>query len=565
MVFVCLQDTLQWWKQGAKSAEFLESVPADNVERFFQMHADKFSPSAVYRAKNWGRVRQEYQLNFVDLGLMPLVEEEVGRSLSALVERSVDELKNCLDWGEITEEQGHWLLQTVFWLVSGKILRDKQVERFEDLDLNDVEQVFQRVAKHYGTAPLAAGSARQTEGLRESARIIERFSSLTLTTTESLAYVYENALISEKTRSSLGTHRTPSYLVDYVVGNLADWIVDIPVNERSVFEPACGHAAFLVSAMRLLTEMLPPEKAIPSQRGPYLRSRLHGTDKDAFAIELARLSLTLTDIPNPDGWDLEPQNMFLGDILAQQAKRNTILLANPPFSDFTPEEQRDCREQGSNVRFLSKPAEMLWRMLPQLAEGGVFGVVLPQTFLHSDKARDIREFLASEYELREICVFPDKVFSFSDAESVVIVGRRKRVSGQNQVRYRHVRERELPGFRANYTVTSTQSICQARFSHDAAFSFRVPDLEDVWDACAGNPKLGDVAELGKGLEYRAQPPPGSTTYSEEEFPGSQPGFVRFDRGLHLYELPKRYWMNLDPSVIRRPMRGGDGGYSASAS
>jgi hypothetical protein len=53
--------------------------------------------------------------------------------------------------------------------------------------------------------------------------------------------------------------------------------------------------------MRLLTEMLPTEKAIPSRRGPYLRNRMHGTDIESFALELARLSLTLTDIPNPDG------------------------------------------------------------------------------------------------------------------------------------------------------------------------------------------------------------------------------------------------------------------------
>jgi len=292
----------------------------------------------------------------------------------------------------VTEQQGHWLLQTVFWLVSGKILRDKQVERFEDLNLNDVEEVFKRLAKHYGTEPLAAGSRKKLEGLRASARIIDRFSSLALTTTEALAYVYENTLISKETRSSSGTHRTQPLLVDYVVGNLTDWIEEIPVNERSVFEPASGHAAFLVSAMRLLTEMLPAEKAIPSRRGPYLRSRLHGTDIDPFALELARLSLTLTDIPNPDGWDLRVQDMFIGDRLGAQAKKNTILLANPPFDNFTPQEQQQYRDQTSDVRFVNKSAETLWRTVPHLPEGGVFGVVLPQTVLHSDNARDLREF-----------------------------------------------------------------------------------------------------------------------------------------------------------------------------
>jgi len=259
---------------------------------------------------------------------MPLLEEELGKSLATLIERNVSTLKSHLGWKQVTEEQGRWLLQTIFWLVSGKILRDKRVGMFEDLNLSNVEEVFKRLAKHYGTDPIEVGSTSKLDGLREAAHIIGQFSSLALTTTESLAYVYENTLISKETRSALGTHSTPSFLVDYIVGNLADWVTEIPVNERSVFEPACGHAAFLVSAMRLLAEKLGAEK-ITARRGPYLRSRLHGTDRDSFALELARLSLTLTDIPNPDGWDLRPQDMFLGDRLAEQAKGNTILLANP--------------------------------------------------------------------------------------------------------------------------------------------------------------------------------------------------------------------------------------------
>ena len=549
LVFVCSQNALQWWKQGAKAPEFLENIPANEVDQFFQRHREEFSPGAVYRAKTWGRFQTAYQLSFVDLGLMALVEEEVGKFLGELIERNVSALKGRLGWTRVTDDQGRWLLQTVFWLVSGKILRDKQVAGFKDLNLNEVEEVFHRVANHYGTKPLAAGSARKLEALRESARTISQFSSLVLTTTESLAHVYENTLISKETRLSLSTHRTPSFLVDYVLGNLADWIKEIPADQRSVFEPACGHAAFLVSAMRLLTEMLPPDKEIPSRRGPYLRSRLHGNDIDPFALELARLSLTLTDIPNPDGWDLKPQDMFLDNRLAEQAKGNTILLANPPFDNFAPQEQHFYRDRNSQVRFLNKSAEMLWRTLPQLPQGGVFGVVLPQTFLHSNNAKDLRELLIREYELREICLFPDKVFPFSGAESAVLVGRRKKVTGRTHVRYRRVREREFQSFRSEYAASTTRTVSQSRFSHDESFSLRVPDLEEVWNACGDKPTLGDVAALAKGLDYHAQLPPGRTTYSEQRFPGGHLGFVRFGHNLQVHELPERYWMNLDRSVI----------------
>ncbi len=558
LVFVCFEDTLQWWKQGARSAEWLESVPTRHIDGFFKAHQDEFSPQAVYRAKTWGRFREEFQLKFVDLGLMPLVEEEVGEALGKLVERNVSALAARLGWDEVTSSQGHWLLQTVFWLISGKILRDKDVDAFQDLDLTDVEDVFGRVAQHYGTEPLVASSKKKLEALRESARDVERFSDLSLTTTEALAYVYENTLISKKTRTSLGTHSTPSYLVDYVVGNLADWIEEIPVNERSVFEPACGHAAFLVSAMRLLTELLPDEKAIPSRRGPYLRSRLHGTDIDSFALELARLSLTLTDIPNPDGWDLKAQDMFVGDRLAEQAERSTILLANPPFANFKPEERVAYEEQDTELRFVNRAAEMLWRTVPSLSPGSVFGVVLPQTFLHSDNATEMRRFLVEQCELREVCLFPDKILSFSDAESAVLLGRRLPAGSRRRpnTRYRHIRERQVPVFRSTYEVSRTEVVPQSQFGSSEDRSLRIADLAEIWSALADAEILASIAELGQGLIYHGRDlPEGAVTYSNESFDGSVRGFIHFDSGLQLHELPTSYWMNLSTEVIRRPVSG----------
>jgi hypothetical protein len=551
VVFACFRDTLQWWKQGTTSAEWIESIPFESVDSFFQSHQVDLSPEAVYRAKTLGRVRSEYQLSFVDIGLMPLVEEEVGQALSGLIERNVSGLKSRLGWSEVTEENGRWLLESVFLLVSGKILRDKQVPHFEDIQLSDVEDVFSRVAKHYGTNSFSAGSAPKLAALEESARAIDRFSSLALTTTESLAHVYENTLISKETRASLGTHSTPSYLVDYIVGNLAEWIEEIPENERSVFEPACGHAAFLVSAMRLLTQLLPPEKAIPSRRGAYLRNRLHGTERDPFALELARLSLTLTDIPNPDGWDLRVEDMFVGERLAEQARRNTILLANPPFGSFEDAERAAYESAQTEIRVNNKAVEMLRRTLPQLQSGSVFGVVVPQTMLHAAFAKDVRRYLIEHFELREVSLFPDKVFSFSDAESAILLGRRLTRGSRKSttLRFRRVRERQMPVFRETYDAPSTRTIEQSRFDASVRWEMRVPDLEEVWLALARNNKASDLAEFGTGLVYHGKNlPPGMLTYSEERFPGAFQGYIRLGLGLQIHTLPTLYWMNLDDEV-----------------
>ncbi len=578
LVFVCIADTLQWWKQGTQSAELLESIPAQQVANFFKRHADELSPSAIYRAKTWGRFQSQHQLAFVDLGLMPLVEEEVGRAIGRLIERNVVDLKRRLGWHDVSSSQGHWLLKVIFWLLSGKILRDKEIPNFQDLDLHDVRTVFARVASHYGSDPIEIESEKKLEALNESARVFDEFSRLTLTTTEALAYVYENTLVSKDTRSSLGTHSTPSFLVDYIVGNLADWIEEIPVNDRSVFEPACGHAAFLVSAMRLLTELLPPEKATPSRRGPYLRRRLHGTEIDAFALELARLSLTLTDIPNPDGWDLKVEDMFVGNTLSEQARRNTILLANPPFGNFTPQRRDRYRQQGTNIGVVNQASEMLRRAIPELRSGSVFGVVVPQTFLHSAYGENVRQLLVETCELAEISLFPDKVFSFSDAESAVLLGRRRHRSKFRRasvsrlepdpnyycqsVRYRRVREHEMEAFRTSYQASTGRPVRQARFSEEDRWNLRLPELESVWQALSHLPPIAAVATLGQGLFFRGKDlPSGVPTSSNEPFRGAQPGYTRLGRGIQLHEHPTRSWLNLADEAIDRRVAGATIGVS----
>ncbi|MGE0377310.1 MAG: class I SAM-dependent DNA methyltransferase [Planctomycetaceae bacterium] len=555
-MFVCFRGSLQWWKQGATSAEWLETVTAARVNEFFDRRREEFSPEVVYRAKTLGRVRSEYQLTFVDVGLMPLVEAEVGKRVSDLIERNVLALKSRLGWDEITSAQGHWLLQTVFWLVSAKILRDKKVPSFEEIDLNDVNDVFERVAGHYGSHPPKVGAKVRREALRESARTVDQFASLSVLTTESLAHVYENTLISKETRSELGTHSTPAYLVDYILGNLSDWIEEIPENERSVFEPACGHGAFLVSAMRLLSQLLPAEKAIPSRRGPYLRRRLHGMDVDAFALELARLSLTLTDIPNPDGWDLRAEDMFVGNRLEEQAAANTIFLANPPFDAFNDKERTSYAKRGTEIVLANKAAEMLRRTLPELRPGSVFGVVVPQTLLHGAFAVDVRRFLVENFELREISLFPDKVFKFSDAESAVLVGRRLPANSKQSspVRFRRIRERQMDSFRETYDAPNSRLVEQSRFDEAVRWDLRVPDLEEVWLALASNPQAAEFGEIGMGLSYHSKDlPAGVLTYSAEPFAGAERGFVRLEpKGLQLQQLPKPYWMNLaDEAILRR--------------
>ena len=548
IVLVCGRNGLEWWKQTPeRPVRQMPPVPAGKLADFFSSHAADFAPVAVYRAKTWGRFSDAHQLSFVDRGLMPLVEQEIGKDLERLIVRNVRHLKSLLGWDPISDKQGQWLLKAVFWIVSAKILRDKQVAKFVTVAPDDVAALLSAVAEHFGAAQIPITSQRQRAALTEIAEGVGQFSNLHLATTESLAYVYENTLISKSTRQALGTHSTPSFLVDYIVGRLAPWIAEIPLERRNVFEPACGHSAFLVSAMRLLTELLPREKSTASQRRSYLRSRIHGIESDAFALEIARLSLSLTDIPNPDGWDLVATDMFLGDALERRARSATVFLTNPPFENFNAKENAAYGKGNVSLQHVNKTAEVLSRVLPELPIGAVMGAVVPQGFLHSRNSTDVRRYLVDNFELQEICLFPDKVFTFSDTESAVLIGR-KQEGRKSYVRYRRIRERGMDAFRQDYQATLDLSLRQSRFQ--ATCDLRVPDLEAVWNYCDKWTRLGELAEIGQGFTFKGKDlPKGTVTSSDRKFADTERGFLKFPSGICLHELPSETWLNLNDDVI----------------
>jgi hypothetical protein len=554
--------SLELWKQRGDDPELVAEVAADKAEAYFLSNASDLDPDAVFRAKTWGRLDRQSQLKFVDAGLMPLIESEMGQRLTDLIGRVYQKLRRSI-WpqkSEVPLEDGHWLIKASFWLLAAKILRDKRVRNFSTLDFGQVDDVFARVARHYdsshaGTAGLEIRSQKQRQALEAAAQEIASFSHLGHVTTESLSQVYESALITPEVRKALGTHSTPQYLVDYVVWKLRAWIEDIPENDRHVFEPACGHAAFLVAAMRLLKELI-EDKQI--DRKQYLRVHLHGLEVDPFAIEIARLSLTLADIPNPNGWDLTCDDMFTKSLLPEKARAATILLGNPPFENFGGKARDAYKSRGWPVSHVNKTAEVLGQVLPQLPVGGVFGFVVPQGFLHSSNAKDVRSLICQEFEIKEICLFAEGVFAFSGAESAVILGRRVESPRQAHiVSCRRVREADMDAFRSDYVMSGKRDIAQQTLCRTKGAEFIWPDLPEVWEYLHEMTSLDDVAEIGEGLSYQSDVPLQARFLQDREFLGAVRGFMKLGRSLQTYSHPTEVWMNISPGVLGPARMGAD--------
>ncbi len=549
VVLACHRDRVQVFKHAVPTPQRVgDPMAPDKLDQFFDRHSAELDPHEIYRLKTRGLLKppKPQQLKFVDVGLMRLVDEDIGRELTRLVERIVDRLVSTFGRVAPTEAQGTWILKWAFRLLAGKILKDKEVDAFQGLDLLAYERVAELVGKHYarGGNGLPVGTIAQRGALQEAARLVGGYAHLGRVTTEALADVYESALVSRETRKALGTHSTPSYLADYMVWQLADWIEKIPLDDLWVFEPACGHSAFLVSVMRFIREAHPALQT--ARRSRLYRERFSGIELDRFALEIAKLSLTLADVPNPDGWEqVVHGNMFANRCapLRRGAEQCTLLLANPPFEE-------------------AKAFRVLKETIPHLRPGAVFGFVVPQAIIYSPKrsVSEFRKWLLRNCQISEVCAFPQGMFKFSDHESGLLLGRRidRRVGGLTRATFRAVRDKDKERFKERYGTTTRYDVAHVRFLEAEHCSLWIPDLDEVWQACNSMRKLGSIAEIGKGLDHRSKKsglPEGTipTSKRKPEGAGFRRGFkstLRHDgQVVRIHELPDLYYLNLNKGAI----------------
>jgi hypothetical protein len=450
-------------------------------------------------------------------------------------------------------------IKATFWLLAAKALHDKEVDGFKTVDLTDIGDVFARVGTHYGVPDDVPPPGRVwRDATARAAARISGLGSLRNLSTESLAYVYENTLVTREVRKASGIHSTPGPLVDYIVWQLWPWIEALPVDRRHVFEPACGHAAFLLGALRVLRQW--SDIGDGRARHDYLKKHLHGVEYDRFALEVARLSLTLADIPHGNKWNLKLGDMFLGTTLEVGARKCGVLLANPPYEKFTKKERAMYATAKAEIGANTKACEMLRRTIPHLAEGACFGVVVPQGLLHSKEGTSLRRKILSGFELREIDIFEDKLFEKSDHEAAVLMGRRKtRRTRPGKAWFRRVRNAAIEDFRNRFAFSSEERVDIARFVESAAADLRVPDYDAIWRYLSDCPTLSDLAWAGQGFSFRGRDlPKGAETLSKTPKSGYKPCFVTSRGNPPIFGTPERQWMNPSRAVIQAPRMGLEG-------
>jgi hypothetical protein len=306
------------------------------------------------------------------------------------------------------------------------------------------------------------------------------------------------------------------------------------------------------SCSRLLRELY-EGRTDDKTRLRYLREHIHGIETDDFAREIGRLSLTLADVPHPNGWNLAAADMFVGNDFARHVKKAGVVLSNPPFEDFTASELKHYKKQpGLGIGHANKAVEVFSRIIDNLPEGGVFGLIVPQLVLNGAGARQLRDRLLRKYELREICLLPDRVFENSSVETAVLLGRKREPSIRTSVYYRRVREWDMPAFVERLEASSEVKMPQSSFLLSTDVSLRLLDLQEVWGHLSNLPRLGNQVFIQQGFQFKGVDDlNGRGVVVNKKKPGWQKAYLRADDDYLIYETPTTYWIDYRPENLRR--------------
>ena len=495
----------RWAVLPKGSPRHIEDIPTQQLHQAFLARKNEWCPEVVLRAKSALPSPVARQLDFVDLGLLPALEQEAQVKLKQLIDDLVRKATSLCEAihpkAPISDET---LFQVIFRLIAGRVLIDTKA--IQEIDFSHPDDVLKAVGNYYGhnhSEAIKGSSFTEPRILEAISERIAESSIFSNLSTDTIAYTYENSLVTDATRRRLSIHSTPPYIANYILNRLP--IEEIPCDERKVLDPTCGRGTFLVAAMRRLRDLLSADMS-PKKRHSYFVSHIKGMEIDIFAREAAFFSLLYADLPNPDGWNILLTDAYGPGKLETEASNTKILITNPPFEDFTPDERIELRLQGVEPELPSKGGELLRRVLPALPEGALLGVVMPRALLDGRSYTVVRNELAEHFDLLEIVSLPDKIFTKSDAETSLLMARKRTAKkfSHNKVIFRQVREFDRSNFKRNYTATNEFAIAQANFPKSVPGNmplFWVPYLYTLWDSLNEFPRFGDFLEIHRGVEY----------------------------------------------------------------
>lgn len=537
LFFVIEKDHVSLWQVfGTGPSRLLQRTVLGRLEALFKEHQTSWTPDAIHRAKSIGKFDTTYQLDFVDAGLLPAIEGQIHLQLDRLLTRVLESIKPSSS----ANANAGAIFQGIFRLLAAKVLIDRRHTLAQQWNTQRVGSVLNGIGDYYSLS-----SHARFVGTLDSDRFADAWEMLrdglnvANISSDDLAYVYENTLVSPQTRQSFGTHSTPRQIAEFIAARLGLWRSEN--SALRVYEPFTGAGVLLVAALRHMREALPSDWT-DRQRHTHLVKHLRGSEIDAFACEVATLSLILADYPNTNGWKIDNADLFCDSHLANELVQADVVLCNPPFEPLTDAERRRYPEIAAGG---GTKAEAVLR-LALAANPKALGFVLPRSFLMDRAYGEHRIQLERRFADIEIVSLPDGVFRESTVESALLIAREPSQAGCSQ----RVRSSEVDdGDRRSFLATGAPSrhreeIRQIKEAPSGVLW--IAPLDALWRRVSELPKLGSVMHAHWGIRWLDGRQ--SRAASRRQEPWRRKGLLRANDH-RAFSLGRIQWLDVTPAYL----------------
>lgn len=226
------------------------------------------------------------------------------------------------------------------------------------------------------------------------------------------------SIISYVSKGSQGQFFTPKNIVDLMVNILK------PEKSKILIDPACGTGGFLASTMNYIWGKIDKQNleliTKLEEKRVYAMKQLYGIEKDDFLAKITKTYMAILCDGSPNIFIEDSLNYINWSSNSKSAiKDNSFdyVLTNPPFGkDIKVKNETKSLYKFGNIDIL-----FLEKSLRLLKDGGILGIILPETILHSPNNKAIREELIYKHNIMCLVDLPHNTFRpFNNAKCNII-------------------------------------------------------------------------------------------------------------------------------------------------
>lgn len=263
--------------------------------------------------------------------------------------------------------------------------------------------------------------------------------SLIDTDRDTLADAFE-VFIGYSLKGSQGQFFTPKNVVKVMINAIDPQLEDI------IIDPACGSGGFLVESLKYLWNKIDDvankyswnEAATSDEKKAVGIKNIRGIEKDSFLTKVGKSYMAILgdgkggifcedSLDLPKNWGSKTQQNIL-------LKSFSICLANPPFGKEIKVNGKKKLEQftlssKTNSKGIKKLVEdgnastlFLERNMQLLRDKGKLGIILPETYFHAPKQKDVFDFMFKNNNILWVIDLPHNTFRpHNNAKCIAII------------------------------------------------------------------------------------------------------------------------------------------------